>query len=55
MAPKEAKASGVMPASVPPVTAASASPVRIMRRAVPIASAPAAQADTVLCAGPFSP
>ena len=40
-------ASGVSAASEPPVTTASASPHWIMRQAVPIACAPAAQADSV--------
>ena len=46
-APKAAVASGVSAASEPPVTTASASPHWIMRAAVPIACAPAAQADSV--------
>jgi hypothetical protein len=45
--PKAAVASGVIAASLPPVTTTSASPCRISRSAMPIACAPAAQADTV--------
>ena len=48
-------ASGVSAASEPPVTTASASPVWIMRAAVPIACAPAAQADSVAKECPRSP
>ena len=47
MRPNAAVASGVMAASLPPVTTRSASPYRISRSAMPIACAPAAQADTV--------
>jgi hypothetical protein len=47
MRAKAAVASGVMTASLPPVTTASASPWRMSRSAMPIAWAPAAQADTV--------
>src|SRR5918992_1170380 len=45
--PNAAVASGVITASLPPVTTASASPQRISRSAMPIAWAPAAHADTV--------
>ena len=47
MLPKAAVASGVMAASEPPATQASASPYWIIRTPAPIALAPAAQADTV--------
>jgi hypothetical protein len=54
-AAKAAVASGVSAASEPPVTTASASPVWIMRAEVPIACAPAAQADSVANEWPRSP
>ena len=50
-----ARESGVSGASAAPVTIASASPCWIIRRAVPIAWLPAAQADTTLKTGPRSP
>jgi hypothetical protein len=52
---KEARASGVMAASTPPVTAASTSPTWIRRRLSPIACAPAAHADAVAKHGPCTP
>jgi len=54
-APKAARESGVRAASAPPVTTASASPWRIARIAVPIASAPDEHAETVPNAGPRRP
>ena len=53
--PNAARESGVSGASAAPVTIASASPCWIIRRAVPIAWLPAAQADTTLNTGPRSP
>ena len=47
--------SGVSAASEPPVTTASASPDWIRRAAMPIACAPAEQAETVPWHGPGSP
>ena len=54
-AAKAAVASGVSAASEPPVTTASASPSWIIRAAVPIACAPAAQAESVANDCPRSP
>ena len=50
-----ARASGVSDASAPPVMTASASPQRIIRWAMPIAWAPAAQAETTPKTGPRRP
>jgi hypothetical protein len=55
MAVKAARESGVSAASAPPATTASASPERTSRIAAPIASVPAAQADTLVCVGPCRP
>lgn len=52
---KAPMAMGVMAASVPPARTRSASPSWIMRRALPRASAPVAQAVTTVEEGPVKP